>query len=149
MSSFFDLYPLIRTINPMTLYNSSTVTSFHLYLYTLLSSLFVHLHIISTRVFRINNSNDDLIVSTCLFAKRVDSGAVFRTYDTRRLPPFTVGSVCQTSLAFFDNSIVTVVSLPGILGLRTEGPESFSSSDVCSESSSAIACSLSSSEDGS
>ena len=50
---------------------------------------------------------------------------------------------------FFDVSIVTVVGLLGILGLRTEGPESFSSSDVCSELSSAIASSSSSSEDGS
>jgi hypothetical protein len=51
--------------------------------------------------------------------------------------------------AIFDVSLVTVVGLLGILGLRTEGPESFSPSDVCSESSSEIASSSSSSEDGS
>jgi hypothetical protein len=50
--------------------------------------------------------------------------------------------------AIFDVSIVAVVGLLGTLGLRTEGPESFSFSGVCSESSSAIASS-SSSEDGS
>jgi hypothetical protein len=51
--------------------------------------------------------------------------------------------------AIFDVSFVTVVGLLGILRLRTEGPESFSPSDVCSKSSSAIASSSSSSEDGS
>ena len=60
-----------------------------------------------------------------------------------------MGSACQISLPFFDVSIVTVVGLLGILGLRTEGPESVSSSDVCSESSSAIASYSVSSEDGS
>jgi hypothetical protein len=54
--------------------------------------------------------------------------------DIRRLPPFTMGSVCHTSLSLFDISIVTVVGLLGILGLRREGPESFYPSDICSES---------------
>jgi hypothetical protein len=61
--------------------------------------------------------------------------------------PFTAGSVCQISLSFIAFSIVTVVGLLGTMGLLTEGPELFSISGVCSDSSSAIASS-SPSEDG-
>jgi len=57
-----------------------------------------------------------------------------------------MGSVRQTFLPFFDVSIVTVAGLLVILDLRPEGPEYFSSLDVCSESLSAIASSSSSSD---